>query len=298
MTPSAFQTALLARRRSRLRHHRASLRGEFMALDNVTVRVQVTHRLGTSDETIVVVPDPPNLIEHHQPVVDRLAPDFRVICLELPGFGFSHPGPGFGYTIDEQASALAKVLDHLGVRNATLEMACLGAFVGMRLAERRPDILRRLILLQVPSYHEARLWSRRADLCGIIATPWLGQVFMELADTLVVRHWYHAALPQGHNEATCQRHARLALEGFRRGGCFCLASAYQALQRGADYPTCRLGQETVVLWGSADQTHRHTDKQSIRRQIPQARVVEFEDCGHFPSLEATDRYLSIVQRTL
>lgn len=298
MTPASLQTALLARRRKRLRRHRGLVCGETISLDTATVRAQVTHRPGAGSETIVVVPDPPNLIEHHQAVVERLAADFRVVCLELPGFGYSHPRPGFGYTIEEQAAVLAEALDFFGVRNATLEIACLGAFVGLKVAERRPDILRRLILLQVPSYHEARRWSRRADVCGVIATPWVGQVFMALADSLVTRHWYHAALPPGHDESTCQRHARLALDGFRHGACFCLASAYQALQRGPDYPICRVAQETIVLWGSADRTHSSTDRQSIRRQIPHATVVEFEGCGHFPSLEATDRYLSIVQRTV
>lgn len=46
-----------------------------------------------------------------------------------------------------------------------------------------------------------------------------------------------------------------------RGACFCLASALQKLFYTVDkFPSIRLTQPTLVLWGNLDKTHRKTEK--------------------------------------
>ena len=40
----------------------------------------------------VLAPDPPNVIEHLSPLVDALSTSHRVVCVELPSFGFSSGG--------------------------------------------------------------------------------------------------------------------------------------------------------------------------------------------------------------
>lgn len=293
MRPKDFELFLLGSARRRLKRHTGEIKGDFIALNTVVVRVLVRQRAGASAQTIVIVPDPPNLIEHHEEVVAMLSKEFKVVCLELPGFGFSHPSPRFNFTAEEQVSAIIELFEKLGVRNAILEMACLGAFIGLKVAERRPDLIRKLVLLQLPSYREAQRWSKRADLLGIIGTPWLGQLFMQLGSAAVTRHWYRAALAPAREQDLYRRYVSTTVDGFRRGACFCLASAYQTLQSRADF-SIALRQEAVVVWGTEDRTHALTDRHSILREIPHARMVEFSGCGHFPSLEATERYLPIL----
>src|SRR6266545_812309 len=159
MRPSDFEHLLLYSARRKLKRHAGSVEGDFLALDKALVRVQVLQRAGAGSQTIVVVPDPPNLIEHHTKVLATLSQDYKVVCFELPGFGFSHPSFGFQFTIEDQASAMIKIFEKLGIKNAILEMACLGAFVGICVAHQRPDLIRKLVLLQVPSYREAQAWA-------------------------------------------------------------------------------------------------------------------------------------------
>jgi pimeloyl-ACP methyl ester carboxylesterase len=63
---------------------------------------------------VVLACDPPNVIEHYDDVFRLLAPSYRVLCLELPGFGFSRPVPGFRFTIDEYGATVEEVLGELG----------------------------------------------------------------------------------------------------------------------------------------------------------------------------------------
>jgi len=48
----------------------------------------------------------------------------------------------------------------------------------------------------------------------------------------------------------------------------------------ADLIGCKV--PTLMVWGGKDYSHRWTDKETLR------------DCGHFPELEQTDRYLELL----
>ncbi|HEV2146760.1 MAG TPA: alpha/beta hydrolase [Longimicrobiaceae bacterium] len=252
------------------------------------VRVRVT---GSGGRTLVIVPDPPNTIEHYDRLIERLAPEFRVICLEAPGFGFSHPKPGFRFTLDEWASTLVELFDRLEVRAATLSMSCLGAFAALVVARRRPDQVERLVLMQIPSADEMKRWVLREDVLGIFNTPVLGQAAVRATRRLIARQWYRSALPPG---ADPEPYLRTTLRAFERGACFCLASGFQVFR--AESPDLSgVQQPAAVLWGGADGTHRDTDRRSILTHLPHARWMEIDGCGHFPDLERPDVYLDVLR---
>ena len=50
-------------------------------------------------------------------LVDRLAQNYRVVCFDRPGFGYSHRPRTRIWTATTQAALFAKALDQLGVRN-------------------------------------------------------------------------------------------------------------------------------------------------------------------------------------
>jgi len=295
LSASLLQTFVLRRARSRLERWRKEIEGEFQTLRKVVIRVRTYAPRGSSRGTIVIIPDPPNLVEHHADLIQELRRDYRIVGLELPGFGYSHPLPGFSFTLDEQVAALSEVLDRLNVRNAILEMSCLGAFVGIQLAQRRPDLIRGLVLQQVPSYAEARRWARRADVAGLIATPWVGQILVQLGAKTIAKHWYRAALPASTDPETCRQYTAPTVASLERGACFALASAYQTLLTGPLLAPAKLIQPVLALWGDADGTHSSTDRASILRQVTPAELVTFEGCGHFPGLEAPQRYLALLR---
>jgi pimeloyl-ACP methyl ester carboxylesterase len=294
MKATDLQTIVLRRARARLDRHRKAIGGEFIRVAESEIRVQIEEPRRKVRGTVVMVPDPPNLIEHHALVIRRLASEFRVVSLEFPGFGFSHPLPGFGFSLNDQVATLTAVFERLNIRNAILEMSCLGAFVGMVLTQRRPDLISRLVLLQVPSQAEARRWARHADVAGLIARPWLGQVLVQLFTHQIAKHWYAAALPANATAETRNRFTQPTLHSLRQGACFSLASAYQSLLTGPSLPVIQLPQPVLAIWGDADGTHALTDRESILQQVPGAELVTFTGCGHFPSLEDPKRYLALL----
>jgi len=55
---------------------------------------------------------------------------------------------------------------------------------------------------------------------------------------------------------------------------------------------------STQIWGKKDYSHRRTDARSILKHLPNCELIEFEHCGHFPELEAADKYVQILNERL
>ncbi|WP_196250742.1 alpha/beta fold hydrolase [Cellulomonas sp. JZ18] len=77
-------------------------------------------------------------------VVPLLAGDHRLVVPDLRGHGASsRPG---SYTLDEMADDVARLLDLLGVRDATVVGHSMGGVVAVVLAQARPDLVAALVV--------------------------------------------------------------------------------------------------------------------------------------------------------
>ncbi|MBO4227709.1 alpha/beta fold hydrolase [Bradyrhizobium neotropicale] len=79
-------------------------------------------------------------------LVDRLAPDYRVVCFDRPGFGYSNRPRMRIWTATTQATLFAKALDQLGVRNPVVLGHSWGTLVAIALALRSDYAVSGLVL--------------------------------------------------------------------------------------------------------------------------------------------------------
>lgn len=79
-------------------------------------------------------------------MIPRLARTHRVIALDLLGHGGSEK-PRSGYSIPDQADLLAQALARLGVRDAEVVGHSLGGPVTVALAERSPELVESMVLI-------------------------------------------------------------------------------------------------------------------------------------------------------
>jgi len=79
-------------------------------------------------------------------MIPRLARDHRVIAVDLLGHGGSEK-PSSGYSIPSQADLVAQALGKLGVRHAEVVGHSLGGPVTVALAERSPQLVDRMVLI-------------------------------------------------------------------------------------------------------------------------------------------------------
>ncbi|MFE3000560.1 alpha/beta fold hydrolase [Nocardia sp. NPDC059246] len=78
--------------------------------------------------------------------IPALSSGYRVIAVDLPGFGKSEPLAG-PVSVDDFVGALVALLDELGIGEPVVIGHSMGGLVSMRLAVTHPQRVRRLILL-------------------------------------------------------------------------------------------------------------------------------------------------------
>lgn len=74
----------------------------------------------------------------------------RRLLVDCLGHGYSDRPPGFGYTVEDHASVLVGLLDHLALRRCRLIGHHLGGCVAVSAAVMRPDLVGGLVLFHVP----------------------------------------------------------------------------------------------------------------------------------------------------
>ncbi|MER7664165.1 MULTISPECIES: alpha/beta hydrolase [unclassified Streptomyces] len=72
----------------------------------------------------------------------------RSLFVDLPGHGLSDRPADFGYTLEDHAAALAAALDKAGVKGGEIVGHSMGGAVAIVLADRRPDLVARLVVTE------------------------------------------------------------------------------------------------------------------------------------------------------
>lgn len=250
---------------------------------------------GGSKPTLVLTPDGPCVVEHYHALIRRFSEQFRVICFDMPGIGFSFPSHAYRFGIAESADFIVELLDALSVPKAAFAFTCANGFFAMNLAKRYPQRVSHLVLAQTPSYDGMRKWADR-NIPKPLRIPYVGQVIMTVKADFFATHWFDLALPRGSkHKSGFVAQARNALQA---GGCFCLASVVQGLLQTQEDDIRGVQCPTLAIHGDSDFSHKHTDFRSITGPIPHAQVIRFQGCGHFPNLERVSDYVNHVRRFL
>lgn len=270
---------------------RGSTRRQARLLETAAGRIHVIDSAdGDADAAprpcIVFTPDGPNVVAHYRQLLSLLAPHFRIVCFDMPGFGFSLPAAGYGHALDQGACVVLELMDALNIPRATLAFSCANGLYAVQAARLAPHRIASLVLSQTPSLPEMQAWARRM-IPRPLRLPVTGQLLTWLIRRPLASRWYRHALPRQTDASPFQRTARHA---FDNGACFCLAGVVQGLLResvAGSFPDL----PCTLIWGDLDASHRLTPPESLTACLPQATVVRFTDCGHFPDLEQPERYV-------
>src|SRR5213075_727555 len=99
-----------------------------------------------SGETLLFLHGNPSWSFQWRDLIHGLRGSYRCVALDYPGFGLSTASKNFGYTPREESQVVEEFVDRLGLHDVTLVMQDWGGPIGIGLAERRPELVRRLIL--------------------------------------------------------------------------------------------------------------------------------------------------------
>ena len=221
------------------------------------------------------------------PTVSALAPqNYRVIALDLPGFGDSDMPLDAPYDAPWFARTVIDLLDELGIERAHLVGNSMGGRVAIEAGLTEPQRVSRIVLLS-PSlaWLRERGWKRFLGL----PLPQLGliQPTPRWAVEPIVRRLVPGAR-SGWTAAGVDEFLRAYLTPRGRVAFYKAArSIYVDEPHGEQGFWTRLKAlepDTMFIWGRHDQLVPISFMKHVERALPAARHVEL-NCGHVPQLE-------------
>jgi pimeloyl-ACP methyl ester carboxylesterase len=229
--------------------------------------------------------------------VAALAPRFRVIAIDLPGFGDSDKPVGAPYDARYFATAVVQLLDALELDRAHVIGNSLGGRAALEVGLRAPERVGRLALL-APSmaWRRKRPWAPALRL----VRPELG--VLPHAPRAVVERVLDRFMPEartGWAAAGVDEFLRSFLTPRGRAAFYAAArQIYLEEPEGEDgfWPRLRsLSVPALFVWGRRDGLVPLAFARHVSEAVPAAEHLEL-DCGHVPQMERPRETHAAIER--
>lgn len=218
---------------------------------------------------------------------------FRVIAVDLLGYGYSGKPRNGEYTIAGQASLLMRLLDCLGIKRATLVGSSYGGAVAATCALDHSHRVDKLVLVgtvnnnQPLRFHLMRLFG--SPLLGDVVSPLLigsRRLLRKRMKRVYDRHEW--VLDERRVDA---RHFPLRASATQRAIIRTVRSwDAERISRDAHL----IQQPTLLLWGENDIEIPLADGERLHEEIPGSRLIVFLNCGHLPHEEYPEAFTKVV----
>jgi pimeloyl-ACP methyl ester carboxylesterase len=214
--------------------------------------------------------------------VAHLAPRFRCVTFDHRGQGQSPPS-ATRYDMETLADDAAALIEKLGAAPCHFVGLSMGGFVGLRLALRRPELLRTLTLIDTAADPEPR-----AKIPRYVAMSWVVRLvgYRPLLGTVMKMMFAPAFLGDPARAAERERWSQHLL-GLSEPP---TRAALQAVigRRGVEGELGRIKTPTLVLHGNEDRANAPARARRMADAIPGARWVEIARAGHSSTIEEPD----------
>jgi pimeloyl-ACP methyl ester carboxylesterase len=229
------------------------------------------------------------------PTAAELSGRFRVIAVDLPGFGDSDKPIGARYDAGFFARAATDLLDALDLERAHLIGNSLGGRVALEVGLRYPDRVDRLALLC-----PALAWRRERRLAPLLRLARPELALVQLAPRPLIEAVVRRLVPdadEGWTAAGVDEFLRAYLTPAGRAAFYAAArQIYLDEPHGEDGFWPRLAgleADALFVWGRHDRLVPVAFARHVSEALPQARHIVL-DCGHVPQVERPRRTHEVV----
>ena len=216
-------------------------------------------------------------------VFEPLSKNFRVIAVDLKGFGFSGKPDG-DYTRRAQAALIAHLLDYLKIEKAWLCGNSMGGEVSLNLALQNPQRVAGLILID-----SAGVSVNGGDSLAprYLLVPVVGRILTALS--LTTDKLVREGLEKSFYDDTKITDERVAYYyrplQTRSGQLAALRARTQAGQFPIEQDLSKVNARTLIIWGAEDELIPLPAGRKLNSLIKDSKLVIIQKCGHVPQEE-------------
>jgi len=226
------------------------------------------------------------------PLIGLLSQRFRVLAIDLPGYGKSPRLPR-RITIDEYVEFLADLIEKISDGPVVLVGHSMGGMISITLAMKHPALVERMVLLN------PTITGRLSGFINTIIAPVfllerfvLGSLLVSAVEKAVVGITDRMMRPVSFAERsgiTLDDYKRLMADARRRGQGRVRAECFFAMRE--NDLSGRLAQvetPSLVVWGAEDNTVPLRDAGVVADEWPAADLRIIPKAGHWPHFESPD----------
>ncbi len=221
-------------------------------------------------------------INYWNGMLPLLAREHRVIAIDLLGHGGSEK-PTSGYTIPNQADLVAEALNRLQVRDAVVAGHSLGGSVVTGLAERSPELVKKVMILDTPPDHSGSSLGLVAKL-GF--APVIGEFFWRVKPDFAVKKGLEVAFAPGFDvpDEFVENVNRMTYSSYHDSP---EGSEDYTKEEPLDRRMKESGKPLMVIMGAEEQIIDEPAKRlaEYRRTYPGTTTKLIAGAGHSPNVE-------------
>ncbi len=244
---------------------------------------------GTGKEAIVFIPGFAWGVRLFQHQIAALRNRYRCIAFEPRGQGRSEITRG-GYELDNLAADAIGLIEALGAAPCHLVGHSIGGSIAFRIAARRPDLVRSLVLFN-SAVDEDPLWIRVKYWLMSFAVQALG---MRLAAKEMMKAQFS---PTFRRDPTRGAEREEIWRLFRAQNKHSLAHAVRGWIRSpaAEPELPKVAAPTLVIAGAEDPTVRNSSSKQVADRVQHGRFILLPGCGHSIPVESPEKANEILR---
>ncbi|HET7454388.1 MAG TPA: alpha/beta fold hydrolase [Solirubrobacterales bacterium] len=206
----------------------------------------------------------------------------RVIAIDLLGHGGSEK-PSSGYTPEHQAEAVSRALRTLRVHDAEVVGHSLGGSVAVALAERDPELVERVVIIDMPPDNS---YGDLGFIAKLALQPVVGEALWQIKPDFAVRDGLEVAFAPGFDvpDAFVEDAKRLTYTAYEDSA----AGDDDFLdEESLDRRMQKAGKPLMVLMGAEEQIVDDPQRAlaQYKRAVPDAQTHLVAGAGHSPNVE-------------
>ena len=253
----------------------ATYAGDYRTVEGVRVRFRDT---GPRDApAILLLHGFGASLESWEPWAKALSGEYRVIRLDLPGFGMTGADPSGDYTDARSIRILTGLMDQLSVRSANVIGNSLGGRIAWTLAAEHPGRVNRLVLISPDGFASPGFEYGKAPDTPVVmrALPYAAPRSMLKANLAAA----YANPERLSEENVALYHDMMLAPGVRQA---ILDRLDQTILRNPEPVLAGITTPTLLLWGVEDGMIPISNAVDYLDHMPNARLVRLPGLGHVP----------------
>jgi pimeloyl-ACP methyl ester carboxylesterase len=248
---------------------------DVLQVDGLTVRYQV----GGQGPPVLLLHGWGGAIESFAPVLDDLQRSYTVAAFDLPGFGLSSVPPSTWGSAD-YARLTLNVMQCLKLERPHLIGHSFGGQVSIQLAATSPDRVGKLVLVCSAGVRTKPALTIRLKRTAARLGRWLAAYGGRMGEKL-----------------RAEIYRRVQSQDYANAGPL-RSTLVRVINEDLTPLLPLITSPTLLVWGEQDRDVPLSAAQVMARLVPVARLVVFENAGHFAYLDQFDRFRLLVGRFL